>query len=58
MKPKDLIKKLQQDDWELDRISGSHYIFIKGKETISIPVHNTDMKSGLLNNILKKTGLK
>ena len=58
MKPKELIKQLKQIGWELDRIHGSHYILKKGNETVSIPVHNTDMKPGLLNNILKKTGLK
>ena len=58
MTPKELMKKLQQDGWELDRVHGSHYIFIKGKETVSIPVHKTDMKPGLLSKILKKTGLK
>ena len=58
MKPKELMKKLQQNGWELDRVHGSHYIFIKGYETVSIPVHNTDMKPGLLSKILKKTGLK
>lgn len=58
MKPKELIKKLQQNGWKLDRIHGSHHILEKGNETVSIPVHNKDMKPGLLNQILKKTGLK
>jgi len=58
MKPKELIKKLKQNGWVLDRTHGSHHILKKGNETVSIPVHNTDMKPGLLNNILKKTGLK
>lgn len=58
MKPKELIKKIEKLGWKLDRIHGSHHIYKKDDETISIPVHNTDMKPGLLNNILKKTGLK
>lgn len=58
MKPNELIKKLKKDGWEVDRIHGSHHILKKGNETVSIPVHSTDMKPGLLNNILKKTGLK
>ena len=58
MKPRDLIKELKKNGWELDRIHGSHHILKKDSETISIPVHNTDMKPGLLNNILKKAGLK
>ena len=58
MKPRELIKKLQKQGWVVDRIHSSHHILKKGSETISIPVHNTDLKPGLLNNILKKTGLK
>lgn len=58
MKPKDLLKVLKQNGWEVDRIHGSHHILKKGFETLTIPVHNTDMKPGLLNSILKKTGLK
>jgi len=58
MKPKDLIKEIKALGWELDRISGSHHIYVKGSEMVSIPVHNKDMKPGLLNNIKKKTGLK
>jgi len=57
MKPKDLVKRLKQNGWEVDRVHGSHYILTKGNETVSIPVHNTDLKPGLLNSILKKTGL-
>jgi len=57
MKPKELVKKLNQAGWKLDRVHGSHYILVKNNETVSIPVHNIDMKPGLLNNILKKTGL-
>lgn len=58
MLPMELIKKLKKDGWEVDRIHGSHYILKKGGETVSIPAHNTDMGKGLLNKILKKTGLK
>lgn len=58
MLPAELIKKLKKDGWEVDRINGSHYIMKKVSETVSIPVHNKDMGAGLLNKILKKTGLK
>jgi len=57
MKPKDLIKRLKKAGWKHDRTHGSHYILKKDNETVTIPLHNTDMKPGLLNNILKKTGL-
>jgi predicted RNA binding protein YcfA (HicA-like mRNA interferase family) len=58
MKPRELIKQLEAQGWIVDRVHGSHHILKKGNETVSIPVHNSDMKPGLLNNILKKTGLK
>ena len=58
MMPRDLIKMLLRAGWVLDRIHGSHHIFKKDGETISVPVHNKDMKPGTLNKILKKAGLK
>ena len=58
LKPKDLIKKLTQNGWKVDRIQGSHYILEKNSETVSIPFHNKDMKTGLLHNILKKAELR
>ncbi len=60
MKPKELLKILQADDWEIDRIRGSHYILKHptkpGRPTI--PMHNKDLKPGTYNSILKQAGLK
>lgn len=58
MKGKDLVKLLKQKGWELERINGSHHIIKKENKTEIIPVHNTDIPTGLLNAILKRTGLK
>ena len=58
MKGKELVKKLHQTGWTTDRIHGSHHILKKDNETVIIPVHNTDLKPGLLNALLKQTGLK
>ncbi len=59
MTGKELIKKLKNNGWILDRIKGSHYILIKGNETVVVPVHsNKDIPKGTLDNILKKAGLK
>lgn len=58
MKGKDLVKVLQQNGWRIDRINGSHHVMKKGDRTEIIPVHNTDIPTGLLNKILKRTGLK
>lgn len=58
MKDKDLVKLLQKNGWKVDRIRGSHHIMIKGEKTEVIPVHGKDVPPGLLNVILKRTGLK
>lgn len=58
MKDKDLLKLLQKNGWEIDRVRGSHHVMVKGDKTEIIPVHNKDMATGLLNAILKRTGLK
>jgi predicted RNA binding protein YcfA (HicA-like mRNA interferase family) len=46
--------------WILDRINGSHHIFIKeGKRAIPIPVHGTkEIPKGLVNAILKQAEIK
>ena len=58
MKDKDLLKILQKNGWELTRINGSHHVLQKGDKTEVIPVHGKDIPAGLLNKILKRTGLK
>lgn len=58
MKGKDLVRLLQQNGWRIDRISESHHVMKKDSQTEIIPVHNTDIPTGLLNAILKRTGLK
>jgi predicted RNA binding protein YcfA (HicA-like mRNA interferase family) len=58
MKGRELVKLLEENGWRLDRINGSHYVMKKDKKTEIIPVHNVDLPTGLLNAILKRTGLK
>lgn len=58
MKDKDLLKALQKDGWKVVRIHGSHHILQKGDMTETLPVHGKDVPAGLLNKILKRTGLK
>ena len=56
---KELVKKAQEAGWEIDRIASSHYIMIKGNQTVSIPVHTGKaLGQGLLNKLLKQLGLK
>lgn len=58
MKDKDLLKLLQKNGWKIERIRGSHHILIKGDKTEIVTVHGRDVPIGLLNAILKRTGLK
>ena len=48
------MKRLKQHGWGLDRIKGSHHIFIKGSKTIPVPVHgNKDIPIGTVKNIFR-----
>jgi mRNA interferase HicA len=59
MRSKELIRLLKEHGWVIDRIKGSHYIMIKDKKTISVPFHaSKDLGKGLVNDILKQSGLK
>jgi predicted RNA binding protein YcfA (HicA-like mRNA interferase family) len=57
---KELAKLLENHDWQLKRIQGSHHIYIKPDriERISIPIHsNQNLKIGLLKHLLKLAGI-
>jgi predicted RNA binding protein YcfA (HicA-like mRNA interferase family) len=57
---KALCKIVEQQGWELKRITGSHHIYSKeGVDVIlSIPVHsNRDLPIGTLKSIMKDAGL-
>ena len=60
MNPKELIDILLKKGWRIKRIQGSHYILENpiNNQIEVIPNHNKDMKPGLLNSLLKRTGLK
>lgn len=58
MKDKDLLKLLKKNGWQLARISGSHHVLQKDGKIISLPMHGRDVPTGLLNQILKESGLK
>lgn len=59
MTGKELVKRLKRDGWALDRIKGSHHIMIKGKKTLSVPVHGgRDLPAGILCRPLKESGVK
>ena len=59
MKPRELIKLLESNDFVFVRQSGSHAIYRKaGHKIIVVPVHSKDIPTGTLNSILKDAGLK
>ena len=58
MKDKDLLKLLMQNGWKLDRVKGSHHVLKKDGMTEVIHIQGQDVPTGLLNAILKRTGLK
>lgn len=58
MKPKELIKLLQDEGYCFARQSGSHAIYKKDSiRIIIVPIHNRDIPTGTLNGILKDAGI-
>jgi predicted RNA binding protein YcfA (HicA-like mRNA interferase family) len=60
MNGKQLKKILEENNWVLDRIAGSHHIMIKpGSRSIPIPIHGKrDIPIGLAKRILQQAGVK
>jgi predicted RNA binding protein YcfA (HicA-like mRNA interferase family) len=59
MTGKEVIKILEENDWQLDRIRGSHHIMKKeGRRSVPVPVHrNQDLPKGLLSALKRQTGI-
>nr|DAX73477.1 MAG TPA: putative RNA-binding protein [Caudoviricetes sp.] len=58
MRDKDLLHLLLKNGWQEVHVKGSHHKLRKGNQSEIIPVHGKDVPIGLLNSILKRTGLK
>jgi len=57
---KELARILEQHDWRLLRVQGSHHIYGKAGSAVrlSVPIHgNRPLKTGLLRFLLKNAGL-
>ena len=52
------IKTTQKNGWVVKRVRGSHHVMQKGDKIQIVVVHNKDVPIGLLEKILKETGLK
>jgi len=59
IKPKKVVKALKKINFEEIRQSGSHLILTNRitNTIISVPMHNKDIKQGLLRNIIRQSGL-
>ena len=54
-----MVRQLKKLGWTIDRIEGSHHIMVKNEVFIVVPVHaNKDLKTGTLDSIKKKAGLR
>lgn len=53
---KELAKILERNGWTLERVRGSHRVYIKAGSSVrlSVPIHGTKMlREGLLRHLLK-----
>ncbi|MDQ2680725.1 MAG: type II toxin-antitoxin system HicA family toxin [Candidatus Eremiobacteraeota bacterium] len=61
-KTRALIQILERDGWTLDRITGSHHVFVHPTKPgiVVVPVHgmNREVATGTQASILKQAGLK
>jgi mRNA interferase HicA len=58
MKPKELIKILEKNDFVFVRQTGGHAIFKKaGNRIIIVPIHSRDIPKGTLFGILKDANI-
>jgi predicted RNA binding protein YcfA (HicA-like mRNA interferase family) len=59
VRPRQLIRVLEQSGWKLARSKGSHHHFTHPDRShvISVPVHARDVKRGTLTAILSDAGI-
>ena len=53
MTAKEIITELQKNNWILIRVRGSHYVFTKNGESLTVPYHKI-VKKGVLESIKKQ----
>jgi predicted RNA binding protein YcfA (HicA-like mRNA interferase family) len=59
MKPRELIKLLEDNGFVFVRQSGGHAIFKKsGNQIVVVPMHSKDIPKGTLMGILKDANIK
>jgi predicted RNA binding protein YcfA (HicA-like mRNA interferase family) len=59
MTAKEVMTKLRANGWTLDRVRGSHHVFVKeGMRSIAVPLHGAKDIGALAKRILKEAGIK
>lgn len=59
MKSADLIKEVEAAGWKLDRVKGSHHVYVKeGQRPVVIPHPKKDLGKGIVAAIRKAAGIK
>jgi len=60
MKSKELIALLLRNGWQLRGVKGSHHVYVHPQRSghISVPLGRKDLGIGLLEKLLKQSGLK
>lgn len=55
---RDIKRRLEQDGWVLDRVTGSHHVFKHPRRpaTIVLPHPKKDLGRGLVRNIYRQAG--
>lgn len=58
--PREVIRLLEKRGFILDRIKGSHHIYLHPdtKQRAVVPVHRRDLPQGTLLSILKQAGIE
>lgn len=57
VKPRQIIKVLEEKGFKFIRQKGSHRLYRKEDLRVTVPYHNKDLKSGTLQNILRQSGI-
>lgn len=59
MKYSEFHRWIKRNDWQVLRITGSHYIYEKNSKTYPVPYHGSkEMSEPLRKKIIKEMGLK
>lgn len=57
LKARQVEKILLRGGFEFIRQKGSHRIYIKGKQAVTVPWHNKSLRKGTLRSIVRQSGM-